>query len=128
MSRPLRCSNSLPDLAGRVHDLVDVCRSPAAINEPEVGRATLAVSAATTALERAAHQRTIAADLQARIQDALRGAREALSRAREATDRARITRERAVEIAARARARRDPVGRPEALSLARAWTTSRAVT
>jgi hypothetical protein len=118
---------SLVDLGGLVQALVAVCRSPAAMCEPEVGRATLAVSAVTSAFERATQARADAALVEAHLQEAMRRAQEALERARAATLRQRDARERAAPIVARAIARGVSVGTAEPAPLLRAWTVARAV-
>src|SRR5947207_7467246 len=120
---PLLTSNALVDLDGLVQDLVEVCRSPAAIDQPEVGGATLALCAATSLFARLAETRAKVSHAHSGLQEALSYAHDALARARVATERARHSRQQARTILARVNARR--TAGEGAASLLRAWTTPR---
>jgi len=129
VSLPLLASDPLVDINVLVQDLIEVCRSPEAAVEPEIGRATLAFSHVTMALSRVAQTRVGREESRAVIEQAMRSAREAVERARRARhagDRARVTQDRAVAAVERARLR----GRPPSTDLPpmlRAWTTTRDV-
>ena len=122
---PLLSSNPLVDLDCLVQDLVEVCRSPSALSEPDVGRATLALSAATTLFARAAQTRAEVSRAHAGIEEAFRHAQEALARARDATERSRLSRQRARTLIAGANALRPAA--EGTVPLLRAWTTARSV-
>jgi hypothetical protein len=124
VSPPLQASSSLTDLDGLMQELIEVCRSPLAISEPEVGQATLALSTVTSALSRAA-SRPALWEPAGGVEDALRVARDAVERARHAADRARRARERTVQLAARSLQRGARTADAEPPPLIRAWTTAR---
>jgi hypothetical protein len=123
----LQTSAPILDLEGLMHDLIEVCRSPHAMSEPEVGSATLALTHATFALSEAGHARSATAGAQARIQEAMGRAREALGRARCAIAEGERSRERSREMAARAIRLRRRAETAEIPPLLRAWTTAREV-
>ena len=103
--------------------------SPLGLGEPEVGRATLAVSDVTAALSHAASvQRANTPDIQERVQEALVRARDAVAAARDAVERSHLTRGVAVELTAapiRLRQRRSAAA--DVPPLIRAWTAEREV-
>jgi hypothetical protein len=111
-----------------MQELVDVCRWPLAINEPEIGEATLILSAVTIELERAARGRREAEAARGRVQEAMERLRAAIARARRAHDEARACRERSAELLARsARLRQGATGPDELPAVIRGWTTEREV-
>ena len=124
VSPPLLASNSLVDLDGLMQELIEVCRSPLAISEPEVGQATLALSTVTSALSRAASH-PARRDPPGGVEDAIQTAREAVERARCAAERARSTRERVAQLAARSLPRRPGTTDTEPPPLIRAWNSER---
>jgi hypothetical protein len=124
VSPPLLASNSLLDLDGLMQELIEVCRSPLAISEPEVGQATLALSSVTSALSRAASH-VAHREPPDGLADALQIAREAVGRARRATEQARSARERATQLTARSLQRAARTADSEPPPLIRAWTSAR---
>src|SRR4051812_25683156 len=104
-----------------MQELAEICRTPLALSEPEVGEATLALTAITSELSRAP---TRQAPRISREQwgDALRKAREAVEKARAATERARAMRARAASMTLAASQMRQRVAPPLA-PIVRAWTS-----
>jgi hypothetical protein len=124
--RTLQTSAPPPDLDALMQDLAEVCRSPLATAEPEVGHATLAVSYVTSVLARAAQTQACGAEAQAQIREAMERAREALARARRAIECVRLTRDPAAALEARLpRLARRVAPSTEVSALVRAWTSAR---
>jgi hypothetical protein len=111
-----------------VQDLVDVCRSPLAATESEVGQATLAMAQVTATVSRVAHPGGLAAAEREQIHAAMEQAREAVDNARRAIETSRRTRDRAAELTGRAiHLRLRAVSQAALPPLLRAWTTVRDV-
>jgi len=113
------------DLEDLMQDLAEVCRSPLAIAEPEVGRATLAVSHATDALSEAARARVATEETQRRLAEAMAVARLSLERARVAVEQMRRTCLTGARLVRRGASRRPRPGREPVPAWLRAWTTRR---
>jgi len=124
----LRTTDPLVDLDDLVRDLAEVCRSPLAVNEPEVGDATLAVSQATAELARATFTSYGLRRTRVQVQETMVAARQAIERARAATERSRLERMRAERARVPAAAGRTGEAAPRAAAfLLRSWTTARDV-